>query len=157
MSSITEDVKKVVLAGVGAAAMTVEKAQEVVGECIKKGEAVVSEGKAANEELKHKIKSKVKGSDKKADEAESEEDIVDVEAEDVTEEERNDVQKELDADKKVSVTAENLLKNIEVSSGESSQEVYLDVPKMWKHSKVDRDPGSEDKGNLLHWRIKEQS
>lgn len=28
--------------------------------------------------------------------------------EDVTEEERNDVQKELDADKKVSVTAENL-------------------------------------------------
>lgn len=90
MSSITEDVKKVVLAGVGAAAMTVEKAQEVVGECIKKGEAVVSEGKAANEELKHKIKSKVKGSDKKADDAEGdaakEEDVVDVEAEDVTEE-----------------------------------------------------------------------
>ena len=49
--------------------------------------------------------------------------------EDVTEEERNEVQKELDTDKKVSVTAENLLKNIEVSSGESSQEVYLDVPK----------------------------
>ena len=49
--------------------------------------------------------------------------------EDVTEEERIEVQKELDTDKKVSVTAENLLKNIEVSSGESSQEVYLDVPK----------------------------
>ena len=48
--------------------------------------------------------------------------------EDVTEE-RNEVQKELDTDKKVSVTAENLLKNIEISSGESSQEVYLDVPK----------------------------
>ena len=40
MSSITDDVKKVVLAGIGAAAMTVEKAQEVAGECIKKGEAV---------------------------------------------------------------------------------------------------------------------
>lgn len=49
--------------------------------------------------------------------------------EDVTKKERNEVQKELDTDKKVSVTAENLLKNIEVSSGESSQEVYLDVPK----------------------------
>ena len=49
--------------------------------------------------------------------------------EDVTEEERNEVQKELDTDKKVSVTAENLLKNIEISSGESSQEVNLDVPK----------------------------
>ena len=86
MSSITDDVKKVVLAGIGAAAMTVEKAQEVAGECIKKGEAVVSEGKAANEELKHKIKSKVKGSDKKAEE-EKEDEVVDVEAEDVTEEE----------------------------------------------------------------------
>ena len=49
--------------------------------------------------------------------------------EDATEEEKNEVQKELDTDKNVSVTAENLLKNIEVSSGESSQEVYLDVPK----------------------------
>ena len=47
----------------------------------------------------------------------------------MTEEERIEVQKELDTDKKVSVTAENLLKNIEISSGESSQEVYLDVPK----------------------------
>ena len=82
MSSITDDVKKVVLAGIGAA-------QEVAGECIKKGEAVVSEGKAANEELKHKIKSKVKGSDKKEEDAEEEkeEDVVDAEAEDVTEEE----------------------------------------------------------------------
>ena len=44
--------------------------------------------------------------------------------EDATEEEKNEVQKELDTDKNVSVTAENFLKNIEVSSGESSQETY---------------------------------
>lgn len=78
--------------------------------------------------------------------------------EDVTEEERNDVQKELDADKKVSVTAENLLKNIEVSSGESSQEVYLDVPKdveAFKKFVVIRDRKTkeiyslEDKGAIL--------
>lgn len=77
--------------------------------------------------------------------------------EDVTEE-RNDVQKELDADKKVSVTAENLLKNIEVSSGESSQEVYLDVPKdveAFKKFVVIRDRKTkeiyslEDKGAIL--------
>lgn len=76
--------------------------------------------------------------------------------EDVTEEERNDVQKELDADKKVSVTAENLLKNIEVSSGESSQEVYLDVPKMWKHSKS-LSIRDRRQRKFIHWRIKEQS
>jgi len=78
--------------------------------------------------------------------------------EDVTEEERNDVQKELDADKKVSVTAENLLKNIEVSSGESSQEVYLDVPKdveafkkfvVIRNRKTKEIYSLEDKGAIL--------
>lgn len=61
MSSITDDVKKVVLAGIGAAAMTAEKAHDLADELVKKGENVVAEGKAANEELKHKIKKKVKG------------------------------------------------------------------------------------------------
>ena len=78
--------------------------------------------------------------------------------EDVTEEERIEVQKELDTDKKVSVTAENLLKNIEISSGESSQEVYLDVPKdveAFKKFVVTRDRKTkeiyslDDKGAIL--------
>ena len=76
--------------------------------------------------------------------------------EDVTEEERIEVQKELDTDKKVSVTAENLLKNIEISSGESSQEVYLDVPKdveAFKKFVVTRDRKEiyslDDKGAIL--------
>ena len=78
--------------------------------------------------------------------------------EDVTEEERIEVQKELYTDKKVSVTAENLLKNIEISSGESSQEVYLDVPKdveAFKKFVVTRDRKTkeiyslDDKGAIL--------
>ena len=78
MSSITDDVKKVVYAGIGAAAMTVEKAHDLADEFVKKGESVVSEGKAANEELKHKIKNKVKGKEEKEDEVVADSDYKEV-------------------------------------------------------------------------------
>lgn len=89
MSNISDDVKKVVLAGIGAAAMTAEKAHDLADELVKKGESVVAEGKAANEELKHKIKNKVKGSD---DEVVADSDYKEVEDEDsdAKEEEKED-------------------------------------------------------------------
>ena len=49
-----DGIKKFVLMGIGAAAMTVEKSQQMVDELVKKGELTVEQGKAANEELKHK-------------------------------------------------------------------------------------------------------
>ena len=49
---INEDLKKVLLAGIGAVATTAEKAQEVVDTLIKKGEITVEQGKVLNEELK---------------------------------------------------------------------------------------------------------
>ena len=45
---------KVLLAGVGALATTVEKSQEIVDDLVKKGEITVEQGKALNAELKHK-------------------------------------------------------------------------------------------------------
>lgn len=54
---------KVFLAGVGAAALTVEKTQEVVGHLIEKGEVAVKHGKAMNAELKRKIKEEKKAMD----------------------------------------------------------------------------------------------
>ena len=51
---ITDSFRKIFLAGVGAAAMTAEKSQEVVTEFVKKGELTVEQGKALNTELKHK-------------------------------------------------------------------------------------------------------
>lgn len=50
----TDGIKKIFLAGVGAVAMTAEKSSELVDDLVKKGELTVEQGKALNEELKHK-------------------------------------------------------------------------------------------------------
>ena len=49
-----DGIKKFFLAGVGAAAITVEKGQEIIGELVKKGELTVEQGKILNEELTRK-------------------------------------------------------------------------------------------------------
>ena len=55
-----EGIKKLVLAGIGTAAVTAEKSKEVLDELVKKGELTVEQGKVLNQELKHNIKSTVK-------------------------------------------------------------------------------------------------
>jgi polyhydroxyalkanoate synthesis regulator phasin len=52
---ITDDIKKALLASIGAAALTVEKSSEIVDTLVKKGEITVEQGKALNQELKHKV------------------------------------------------------------------------------------------------------
>ena len=54
-----DEFKKILLAGVGAAAVTAEKAEQVVNYCVEKGELTVEQGKVVNEELKHSVKEKV--------------------------------------------------------------------------------------------------
>ena len=61
MALLSDGIKKFFLAGVGAAAVTGEKAQEIIEDLIAKGELTVEQGKAYNEELKHNIKEKVVG------------------------------------------------------------------------------------------------
>lgn len=60
MNTISEDLKKVILAGVGAVATTAEKSKEVVDQLVKKGELTVEQGKVLNEELKHDIREKLR-------------------------------------------------------------------------------------------------
>ena len=55
-----EGIKKLLLAGIGTAAVTAEKSKEVLDELVKKGELTVEQGKVLNQELKHNIKSTVK-------------------------------------------------------------------------------------------------
>ena len=55
---VTDLVKNVVLAGIGAAAVTTEKAKDVADELVKKG-------KVLNEELKHNIKETLDNKKKK--------------------------------------------------------------------------------------------
>lgn len=54
--SLNDEMKKVLLAGIGAVAATYEKSQEVVNTLVKKGEITVEQGKVLNEELKRSAK-----------------------------------------------------------------------------------------------------
>ena len=56
MDGIGENIKKILLAGIGAVATTTEKSKELLDEMVKKGELTVEQGKVLNEELKHNIK-----------------------------------------------------------------------------------------------------
>ena len=60
MDNLGENLKKVMLAGVGALATTAEKSKEILEELVKKGEITVEQGKVLNEELKHNVKKVVK-------------------------------------------------------------------------------------------------
>lgn len=60
MEKLGSGLKKVLLAGIGAVAVTGEKSKELLEEMVKKGELTVEQGKPLNEELKHNIKSTVK-------------------------------------------------------------------------------------------------
>jgi len=59
MENLGDGLKKVLLAGIGAIAVTGEKSQEVIESLVKKGEITVEQGKVLNQELKRNIKSKV--------------------------------------------------------------------------------------------------
>lgn len=60
MEKIGEGMKKILLAGIGAVAITAEKSKEILDEMVEKGELTVEQGKVLNEELKHNIKKTVK-------------------------------------------------------------------------------------------------
>lgn len=53
---ITDGLKKLLLASVGAVALTTEKADELVGTLVEKGEITVEQGKELNKELKRTYK-----------------------------------------------------------------------------------------------------
>lgn len=59
MNNLSEELKKILLIGIGAAATTVEKSKDIVDELVKKGELTIEQGKALNEELKHNLAKKI--------------------------------------------------------------------------------------------------
>lgn len=75
MERLGENVKKLLLAGVGAAATTVEKSKEILDDLVEKGELTVEQGKALNEELKHNIKKTVEENVKNTEKADSVEEL----------------------------------------------------------------------------------
>ena len=73
---IGDGIKKFVLMGIGAAAMTVEKSQQMVDELVKKGELTVEQGKELNQELKRNVKKTIdEAAEKKEAEAEEKKEV----------------------------------------------------------------------------------
>lgn len=60
VSEFGEDLKKLLLAGLGAVATTAEKSKQMVDELVQKGEITLEQGKVLNEELKRNVKDQVK-------------------------------------------------------------------------------------------------
>ncbi len=61
LDALGAEMKKIMLAGIGAVALTTEKAKDLVDDLVKKGEITVEQGKVLNEELKRNVKAKVRG------------------------------------------------------------------------------------------------
>ncbi|MDO4349511.1 MAG: hypothetical protein Q4C35_02645 [Eubacteriales bacterium] len=60
MEQLGEGIRKLILAGIGAAAAGKEKSEGLLRELVKKGELTVEQGKVLNEELKHTIKEAIR-------------------------------------------------------------------------------------------------
>ena len=58
-STLSEDMKRIFLAGVGAVAVTGEKSKAIIDQLVQKGELTVEQGRVLNEELKHNVREKV--------------------------------------------------------------------------------------------------
>ena len=73
-----EDIKNVLLMGLGAISLTGEKASEIKKELLEKGEALYKEGSIKNEELKRDIKEKIKDNTNIQYTSVTKEDLVDI-------------------------------------------------------------------------------
>lgn len=60
LTDINEDLRKIFLAGLGAAVITAEKGKQAIDELVKRGEITLEQGKVMNEELRRNVKEKVK-------------------------------------------------------------------------------------------------
>jgi len=58
--NLKDELRKVVMVGIGAAATTIEKSKEVIDYLVEKGELTAEQGKVMNEELKRDFKNKMK-------------------------------------------------------------------------------------------------
>ena len=64
--NLNDDLKKILLMGIGAVTTTAEKSKEMVDSLVEKGELTVEQGKVLNEELKTaRVANAISGSKKK--------------------------------------------------------------------------------------------
>ncbi len=89
-----DEMKKIVLAGIGAVASTVELSQQMVEKLVKKGELTVEQGKVLNEELTRNVKDSFSKTANMGQSSQSKSTIFD-EVENLTDDERTELLKKL--------------------------------------------------------------
>lgn len=89
-----DEMKKIVLAGIGAVASTVELSQQMVEKLVKKGELTVEQGKVLNEELTRNVKDSFSKTANMGQSSQSKATIFD-EVENLTDDERTELLKKL--------------------------------------------------------------
>lgn len=107
MEKLSDSMKKIILAGIGAVAVSAEKSKDVLDELVKKGELTVEQGKVLNEELKHNVKQTVKGEKKE---------------EQTPQQEASDILKDLSPEQ-IAALKEQLAEMEEPAKEEASEEV----------------------------------
>lgn len=111
---LSDPIKRLLLAGLGAAAVTTEKSKEIVDTLVKKGELTVEEGKTLNAELKVRAQEKAqeKRSDRMADKVSR-----------LTQAERDELRKMLDiADEEDAAAAALMEDPIEEAAEEAAED-----------------------------------
>lgn len=106
-----EDLKNIILMGLGAMSLTNDKAHELKDELLKRGKDAYEKGRVANEELKHNIEDKIK-----------ENVTVVYQTNDLTNEELAAKIKNMSAEDKKEIL--NLLKNKKENNGSQKTEWY---------------------------------
>lgn len=81
---VKDGIKSILLAGIGAAALAAEKTGEIADTLVTRGEQAVEQGKALNQELKHRVSEKM-----------AEKKDISAFVRNLTEEEREQLKKEL--------------------------------------------------------------
>lgn len=110
---LSDPIKRLLLAGLGAAAVTTEKSREIVDTLVKKGELTVEEGKTLNQELKVRAQEKAleKRADRMADKVSR-----------LTQDERDELRRMLDVADEAEAAAAALLADPEEETEEESSE-----------------------------------
>jgi polyhydroxyalkanoate synthesis regulator phasin len=93
--SISEDMRKLVMAGLGAASVATEKTGEAIEMLAKRGEEVLAHGKDMNERLRHEIRKAMEDDEKTESDPMGKDDVLSA-LEKLTPEERKAIRDRLD-------------------------------------------------------------
>lgn len=115
---LTDNLKKILLAGIGTIATTAEKSKEILDDMVKKGELTVEQGKILNSELSQNIKETIRNRNIKFPKsADDFKDLIRSLSPDQLKELKRSIEK-ADAEAEVEAAAEEVVSDVEATVSE---------------------------------------